>query len=140
MKIMKIFNIVLGATIVFFVVMFFKCKKVTEITELVKNTEKIQITFYNDTIPDKFVEITDKDEIRKFDNYFSGIETPLYKCGYEGQILFFMQEDVAGGVRNSISMEFNLSDGCSHVAYNYAEALQTKELTEEGLQYLKAIK
>ncbi|MFI5172616.1 MAG: hypothetical protein ACHQFW_09505 [Chitinophagales bacterium] len=137
---MKVFNIILGATIVFFVVMFFRCEKVTEITELVKNTEKIQITFYNDSLPDTYIEITDKSEIRKFDNYISTKETPVFKCGYDGQILFFMNEDVSNGKQNSIVMEFNLKAECRHVAYNYAGGLQTKEITDKGVEYLNGIK
>ena len=50
---MKLFNIILGSAIVFFIVMFLRCDKVTEITELSKNTESMQIVFYNDSTPNK---------------------------------------------------------------------------------------
>ena len=91
---MKLFNIILGSALVFFVVMFLRCEKVTEITELSKNTESLQIVFYNDSIPNKIVEITDKNEIKKFGKFITDKDTPLYKCDYDGQIIFILSDDV----------------------------------------------
>ncbi len=73
---MKLFNIILGSVIVFFIVIFMRCEKVTEITELSKNTESLQIVFYNDSIPNKIVEITDKNEIKKFGKFITDKDTP----------------------------------------------------------------
>lgn len=136
---MKLFNIILGSVIVFFIVMFLRCEKVTEITELTKNTESLQIVFYNDSVPNKIVEITDKNEIKKFGKFISDKDTPLYKCSYDGQIIFVLNNDVAIGKKNTITMEFNLQPDCTHVAYMYAEGLHTKELSEEGVEYLRKV-
>ena len=136
---MKLFNIVLGSALVFFIVMFLRCEKVTEITELTKNTESLQIVFYNDSIPNKIVEVTDKSEIKKIGKFISDKDTPLYKCSYDGQIIFVLNNDVAIGKKNTITMEFNLQPDCTHVAYMYAEGLRTKELSEEGVEYLKKV-
>ena len=136
---MKLFNIILGSVIVFFIVMFLRCEKVTEITELTKNTESLQIVFYNDSIPNKIVEITDKSEIKKIGKFISDKDTPLYKCSYDGQIIFVLNNDVAIGKKNTITMEFNLQPDCTHVAYMYAEGLHTKELSEEGVEYLRKV-
>ena len=137
---MKLFNIILGSVIVFFIVMFLRCEKVTEITELTKNTESLQIVFYNDSVPNKIVEITDKNEIKKFGKFISDKDTPLYKCSYDGQIIFVLNNDVAIGKKNTITMEFNLQPDCTHVAYMYAEGLHTKELSEEGVEYLRKVR
>lgn len=134
---MKLFNIVLGSALVFFIVMFLRCEKVTEITELTKNTEKIQVVFYNDSIPNTTLEITDKSEIKKFGKFISDKDTPLYKCSYDGQLIFILSSDIANGNKNTITMEFNLQPDCTHIAYMYAEGLHTKELSEEGVAYLK---
>jgi len=133
----NVFKILLGAYIVFMLVIFMRCEKVTEITELVKNTEKIQVIFYNDSTQNTFVDITDKKEIKKFNDFITNDDTPVYKCGYEGRIVFFMADDVAAGTKNSVAMEFNLSDDCRHIAYPYAGGLQTKLLSEDGISYLK---
>lgn len=136
---MKLFNIILGSALVFFVVMFLRCEKVTEITELSKNTESLQIVFYNDSIPNKIVEISDKSEIKKFGKFITNKDTPLYKCDYDGQIIFILSDDVSSGDKNTITMEFNLQPDCTHVAYMYAEGLRTKELSAEGVEYLKKV-
>ena len=122
---MKLFNIILGSAIVFFIVMFLRCDKVTEITELSKNTESMQIVFYNDSTPNKIVEITDQSEIKKFGKFISDKDTPLYKCDYDGQIIFVLNNDVAIGKKNTITIEFNLQPDCTHVAYMYACLLYT---------------
>lgn len=137
---MKLFNIILGATLVFFAVMLLRCEKVTEITELAKNTDKIQIVFYNDTVPNTIIEVTDKSEIKKFGSYISDKDTPLYKCEYDGQLIFLLNNDVSSGDKNTITMEFNLQPDCTHVAYMYAEGLRTKELSEEGVEYLRKVR
>ena len=43
---MQVFKLLVGIVLVFFTVMFMRCEKVTEISELIKNTQKIQVVFY----------------------------------------------------------------------------------------------
>lgn len=136
---MKLFKIILGAYLVFMVVTFMRCEKITEIHELVKNTEKIQIVMYHAGSADTYFDITEKKEISEFADYISEENTPVYKCSYDGRIVFFMSEEVASGNKNSVAMDFSLQDGCVHIAYEYAGGLQTKELTEEGIAYLKKL-
>jgi|GEM_PF-1323793 len=137
---MNIFKFLVGAILLFFTVMFLRCEKVTEISELIKSTKKIQVVFYNDSLPDTFVDITDKKDIKKFTSYITDEDIPLLKCGYDGQIIYFMDDEVGAGPKNSVAMEFNLSDDCAHVAYQYAASMQTKKLSDDGLSYLRGIK
>lgn len=136
---MQIYKLLLGLTLVFFTVMFMRCEKVTEVSELVKSTEKIQVVFYNDSLPDTFYDITEKKDIKNFNDYISDEEVPLYKCGYDGQIIFFVDDDEGAEPKNSVAMEFNLQPDCAHIAYQYAGALQTKKISSEGLEYLKSL-
>jgi hypothetical protein len=136
---MNSFRFAVGIVLVFFTVMFIRCEKVTEISELVKNTKKIQVVFYNDTLPDTFVDVTDKKEIKQFANYISNEDSPLYKCGYDGQIVFFMDDESGATPKNSVAMEFNLQDDCAHITYQYAAALQSKKITGDGMKYLKSL-
>lgn len=133
---MQVFKLLVGIVLVFFIVMFMRCEKVTEISELIKNTQKIQVVFYNDTLPDTFVDITDKKDIKKFNNYITNNDTPVYKCGYDGQLVFFIDDEEGAQPKNSVAMEFNLNPDCIHIAYQYAGALQTKQLSDDGIQFL----
>lgn len=103
----------------------------TEIHELVKATEKVQIVFGNEF--NQYTELTKKKDIRDFEDYISLEETPIYKCGYDGFIVFFTEH-------GSVRMDFNLSDDCTHVAYTYAGIFETRKLTPEGIEYLKSIR
>ena len=136
---MKVYYLILGAFLTFMTIMFMRCEKPTEVTELVNNTEKVQVVFYNGEAPDTFVEITDRNEIKDFNDYISSDDTPLRKCGYDGQIIFFLFPDVAAGSGNSVAMEFSLQPDCEHVEYKFADALQTKAITSEGMEYLHSI-
>lgn len=103
----------------------------TEIYELAKQSEKVQVVFNNR--PDKYIEITSRKEIRKFDDYISTEDTPVFHCFYDGFIVFFSN----GG---SVRMEFNLEEGCRHIAYNYGENVVTKKITDEGYAFLMEMK
>ncbi len=138
---MNLFRIALGLYITFMLVMFLRCEKTTEISELAKNTDKIQVVFYDQSGNENFfIDIIDKREIRKFSGYISEEETPLYKCRLDGRIIFFLNEEAARGNFNSVDMDFNLQDDCHHVAYEYSGGLQTKQLTNKGLSYLRSLK
>ncbi|MBC8173769.1 MAG: hypothetical protein H7X71_07680 [Chitinophagales bacterium] len=116
--------------LIFFGLLSCNNKSSTEIYELVKQTEKIQIVF--NTRLDKYTDITERRDIRKFDDYISEEDTPIYNCGYDGYIIFF-------GEQGSVRMDFNLSDDCQHVLYIFGDVLQTKKLTPDGLEYLRSL-
>ena len=115
-----------------------KCNDVPEISELVKHTTKIQITYYNGEDADTYYEITDGKDIKKFTDYISSEDLPILNCSTEGRIIFFMDEEVSAGEKNSVAMEFSLSPDCRQVGYTYQEVWQTKRLTDEGYEYLRS--
>ncbi len=138
---MNLFRVILGLYFTFLLLMFLRCEKVTEISELAKNTDKIQVIFYDESGNEaSFIDITDKKEIRKFSSYISEMETPLYKCRIDGRLIFFLNEESARGNYNSVDMDFNLEDDCHHVAYEYSGRLQTKKMTDKGIDYLRSLK
>ncbi len=122
------------------VIMFFRVGETNkEISEVVNNTERIQVVFYNGDEPDTYVEFTDGSAVNQFADFISNKDTPVLKCGYDGKIIFFLYSDVAPGTKNTVSIEFSLDPDCRHAAYMYSNALQTKELTEEGWRFLEQI-
>ncbi|MEZ5014341.1 MAG: hypothetical protein R2794_08625 [Chitinophagales bacterium] len=134
---MKIYRIILGAYLVMMAVVVMRCEKVTEISELVKNTEKMQIVFYADGEPVTYYDVTDKEEIRAFRKYISSDDSPMLQCPMDGRLIFFMQEDVAPGSKNSIGMDFSLQGDCHIITYPYGGVMQTKKLSAAGVEYLK---
>lgn len=137
---MKVFYIILGVFITFMVIMFLRIGDKTDFTEVVQHTEKIQVIFYLPDGTETFVDITDRSEIKEFDSFVSDENTPLYKCGYTGKMVFFLYPDMAPPGKNTISVEFNLDESCRHVAYYFDEGLQTKAITDKGFDYLNSLK
>jgi len=111
-------------------VMFMRCEKVSEIDELVKQTDRIQVVFNSNL--GAYTDITERKEIRKFDEFITDEETPIYKCGYDGYMTFFTEH-------GSIRMDFNLQDDCVHVLYPYAQGLETRLISPSGVEYLLSI-
>ena len=107
-----------------------RCGPVTEIDELVKQTERIQVVF-NTNLGD-YTDLTDRKSIRSFDDYITDEPTPLYKCGYDGYLIFFTEN-------GSVRMDFNLQDDCLHVIYQYGESVETRRLSNEGADYLRSL-
>jgi hypothetical protein len=124
------YRLILGTYLLFMVTMLMRCEPVTEVSELVKQTERIQVVF-NTNLGD-YTDITSKQQIRKFKSYITDEPTPIYECGYDGYLLFFTE---AGSVR----MDFNLMDDCQHVIYDYGQSIETRKLSDEGLEYLRSI-
>ena len=135
---MKVFYLILGVFLTFMVIMFLRVTETNkEISEVVKNTEKIQVVFYNGDDPDSYVELNSRNSIQDCADIISNKDTPFMKCRYDGKIIFFLHPNVAPGAKNTISIEFSLEPGCRHAAYVYGDALQTKELTDGGISLLQ---
>ncbi|MBA3284407.1 MAG: hypothetical protein H0U27_05025 [Nitrosopumilus sp.] len=106
----------------------FSCKEQSEVYELAKQSDKIQVVFYDN--PSSYIDITKRSERTKFSKYISEEQTPYLKCDYAGAIIFFTEY-------GSVKMDFNLSDDCQHVIYSFGGEVETRKLTEEGLAHLK---
>ncbi len=124
-------RLILGIYLTFMAIMLMRCSQVSEVDELAKQTDRIQIVFNGEQV--NYTDITEKREIRKIANFITDEETPFYKCGYDGHMIFFTS---VGSVR----MNFNLQDDCNHVVYDYAGAIKTFKISDEGIAYLKQLK
>jgi hypothetical protein len=50
-----------------------------------------------------------------------------------------MDDEEGAQPKNSVAMEFNLNPDCIHIAYQYAGALQTKKLSDVGVDFLLSL-
>ena len=104
---------------------------------LKNETEKIIINIHgweNDSFIVNFevIEITDKDEIDKIIDYVSTINSPLYKCGYEGTIEYYCKNNNV-----IIAMEFNTN--CNTIVFEYDDKIYNKRISKNGLENLKTL-
>ncbi|MBK6729640.1 MAG: hypothetical protein IPG60_01325 [Bacteroidetes bacterium] len=124
-------RLLLGVYLTFMAIMFMRCSEVSEVDELAKQTERIQIVFTDDLL--NYTDITDKKEIKRIANFITDEETPFYKCGYDGYMIFFTES-------GSVRMNFNIQEDCAHVVYDYAMTIKTFRISEDGIAYLTHLK
>ena len=124
------YRLLLGAYLLFMVIMLMRCGPVSEIDELVKQTDKVQVVFYERL--DAYTDVTARRDIKRFSDYILEEPSPLYRCGYDGYLVFFTGT-------GSVRMEFNLRDDCLHVVYPYADGVQSRILSQEGQDYLRSL-
>lgn len=124
-------RLILGLYLTFITVMFVRCEKLTEVDELAKQSNRVQIVFSDNLL--NYTDVNDKKEIRRIANFITDEETPFYKCGYDGYMIFFTDH-------GSVRMDFNLQDDCAHVVYDYAMTIKTFKISEEGITYLRQLK
>ena len=124
-------RVILGIYLTFIAVMLIRCGEVSEVDELAKQTNRIQIVFTNDLL--NYTDITSNREIKRIASFITDEETPFYKCGYDGYMIFFTEH-------GSVRMDFNIQDDCAHVVYDYAMSIKTYRISEEGITYLKQLK
>lgn len=124
-------RLILGIYFTFITIMFVRCEKLTEVDELAKQSNRVQIVFNDNLI--NYTDVEDRKEIRRIANFITDEETPFYKCGYDGYMIFFTDQ-------GSVRMDFNLQDDCAHVVYDYAMTIKTFKISEEGITYLRQLK
>ncbi|MEI2740445.1 MAG: hypothetical protein V9F01_16860 [Chitinophagaceae bacterium] len=83
---------------------------------------------------DKIVTTTDDKAIKKLRNYVDGKTTEAYKCGYDGNLLFYKNGTLTGDV------SFNCSgDGCLHFIMTVDGKLTPTSMSNEAADFLKSL-
>ena len=83
---------------------------------------------------DKTVTTTDATAIKKIANYVNSKTTEAYKCGYDGNLLFYKKGILTGDV------SFNYSgDGCQHFIMTVDDKLSPTSMSNEAADFLKSL-
>jgi hypothetical protein len=83
----------------------------------------------------KTVTTTENKAIKKLSNYVDGKITEAYKCGYDGNLLFYKNGTLIGDV------SFNYSgDGCHHFIMLLNDKLAPTTMSNEAAAFLKSLR
>ena len=83
---------------------------------------------------EKTVATTEKTAIKKLINYVDSKTSEAYKCGYDGNILFYKKGTVLGDV------SFNYSgDGCHHFIMSIKDELTPTTMSNEAASFLTSL-
>jgi catabolite regulation protein CreA len=82
----------------------------------------------------KAVTTTQSKAIKKLSSYVDGKSTEAYKCGYDGNLLFYKKGTLIGDAA------FNYSgDGCHHFIMQIKDELVPTSMSNEAADFLKSL-
>ena len=83
---------------------------------------------------EKTMTTTESKAIKKLMNYVDGKTAEAYKCGYDGNLMFYKKGKLVGDV------SFNYSgDGCHHFIMLVNNALAPTAMSNEAANFLKSL-
>lgn len=82
----------------------------------------------------KVVETTEPHAIQKLLRFADGKKTEQFKCGYDGNIMFYKKGSLAG----DISFNFSV-DGCHHFLHMTDGKLTATAMNNEATDFLKSL-
>ncbi len=78
---------------------------------------------------------TEKKAIQKLSNYVDGKASEAYKCGYDGNLMFYKKGTLVGDV------SFNYSgDDCRHFIMLLNDELAPTTMSNEAVNFLQSLK
>jgi hypothetical protein len=99
------------------------------------DSDSLVINFSNPqtTQIEKTVTTTESNAIKKLARYTDGKNTEMYKCGYNGNMLFYKKGVLAGDV------SFNYADGCLHFLQTVNGKMVSTGMSYEAADFLKGL-
>jgi predicted HD phosphohydrolase len=101
-----------------------------------ENSDKLVVQFNQrgDSLSSRATITTEGYAIQTMLQFADGNETELFKCGYDGNILFYKK----GVLAADISFNF-LNDGCHHFLHNVNGKLVATKMSNEAVDFLLAL-
>lgn len=108
-------------------------------SSLVKNLDgsdrvEVQFKFPGTDSVIKVVEATQSYAVEKLVRFADGKETKLFKCGYDGNILFYKNEVLAG----EVGFNYN-TEGCHHFLHLTNGKITATEMSNEAADFLRSL-
>jgi len=82
----------------------------------------------------KTVNTTERKAIRRLLQFLEGKETAQYKCGFDGNMIFFSKGEIL------LPVVFKYSDeGCQHFLFDLDNKVMSTEMSKEAVDFLKSL-
>lgn len=82
----------------------------------------------------KTIGTNDVKAIRKITNFLEGTPVENYKCGYDGQLLFYKN----GSLTRDVSFNYSTGD-CRHFLRAAGDSLKATRMSDEAASFLKSL-
>jgi len=119
-----------------FIIVFFTACSGSVTRKKLAGTDSLVITFNvpNSDSVIKTVSTTEKKAIQKLISLVDGKEGKLYKCGYDGNMVFYSKGEIVLPVIFKYTEE-----GCRHFLFDMDNKVMSTEMTIEGAELLKSL-
>ncbi|MGB3005864.1 MAG: hypothetical protein WBC06_05130 [Chitinophagaceae bacterium] len=127
---MKLFGFI---AVVFFL---YSCSSNSAISKQLSGSDSLIINFNEPQTSNitKTVTTTENKAIKKLAGFVDGKTAEAFKCGYDGNLLFYKQGNLLGDV------SFNFSgDGCHHFIMSVGDSLTPTAMSNEAADFLKSL-
>ena|SRR5690349_14011998 len=110
------------------------CSQNSAVTKKLSGSDSLVIHFFeeNSTTISKTVATGEKKAINRLAEFVSGKEAPQFKCGYDGELLFFEK----GKPVSNVSFKFS-NDSCRHFLLDVEGKLMATKMSNEAADFLK---
>jgi hypothetical protein len=110
---------------------------VSEVNQKLRGADSVIVNFYEKGGPtiSKSVATTDESAISRLTEFISTKKTELYKCGSDGNILFFEK----GKQVSDVGFLFTQED-CRHFLMDIKGELTSTKMTREGADFLQSLR
>ena len=117
-----------------FIIFISSCTGNSEVTRQLSGTDSLVINYFAPNSQDivKSVSTADADAIRRVTEFVSMPETELYKCGYDGSLLFFEK----GNQISDVAFKFS-DETCRHFVLVIEGELVATKMNAQGAAFLK---
>lgn len=125
-------------TIILICLVFFliSCAGNSEVSQKLSGSDSLVINFYaagSDSII-KTVATAEKSAIRRLTEFVSAKETEIFKCGYDGNLLFFEK----GKPVSDVSFKYK-DENCRHFLLDVKGKLVSTKMNNEAADFLKGL-
>ena len=115
---------------------FIACSKPSAIKKQLSGTDSLVVQFNKpgtDSIQ-SILNATDRNAINELIGFIDSQKSPLFKCGYDGNLLFYKKGTLAGDV------SFNFSgDSCKHFIMVLNGELTPTRMSNKAADFLKSL-
>ena len=116
-------------------ILFISCSNSALVSHL-EDSDSLVVKFnqHSDSLKTRATSTTETHAIQTMLQFTDGEETEQFKCGYDGNILFYKKGSVAADI------SFNFSgDGCHHFLHEANGKLVATKMSNEGFDFLIAL-
>lgn len=117
------------------IIISFSCNNSSPTYKKLSVSDSLIINFnrpQSDTIA-KTISTTEKVAIKKLAGFIDSEASPAYKCGYNGNILFYDNGSLVADVA------FNYGEGCRHFIQIISDQLSSTKMSNEAADFLQSL-